>query len=139
MTEFVSDIKTILHSDADVFRVLSDLSNLEKVKERIPEEKVSDFTFDADHVSFRADPVGTITFTVVEREPNKLVKFKSEHLPFDLYLWLQFVSKAEKDTKLRMTVRAEVSPMLKAVVAKPIREMMDTITDLLVQLPYDRL
>ena len=139
MTEFVSDIKTVLHSDADVFRVLSDLNKLEKVKDRIPEEKVRDFTFDTDHVSFSVDPVGAVTFTVVERDPNKLVKFKSEHLPFDVYLWLQFVSKAEKDTKLRMTVRAELPPLLRPMASKPIREMMDKLTDLLAQLPYDQL
>ena len=33
MTEFVSDVKTILHNAADVYRVLSDPRKLEQVKE----------------------------------------------------------------------------------------------------------
>ena len=40
MTEFTSDIKTIPHNDADVFRVLSDLSKLDLVKDQIPEDKI---------------------------------------------------------------------------------------------------
>lgn len=139
MTEFTSEVKTIQHNDADVFRVLSDLRKLELVKDRIPEDKLKDFTFDQDSVSFRVDPVGTVTFLVVEREPNKLVKFKSEKLPFDIFLWIQLVPKAEKDTRLRMTVRADLNPFIKGMVEKPMKEAVEKISDLLVQLPYDQI
>lgn len=139
MTEFVSDTKTILYSDSDVFRVLSDLRKLERVKDRIPGDKISEFSFDQDSVSFRVDPIGKVTFLVEEREPNKLVKFKSDKLPFDMFLWIQLVAKGEKDTRLRMTVRADLNPFIKGMVEKPMREVVDKISDALVQLPYDRL
>ncbi|MDD2511670.1 MAG: SRPBCC family protein [Proteiniphilum sp.] len=139
MTEFVSDTKTILYSDSDVFRVLSDLRKLERVKDRIPGDKISEFSFDQDSVSFRVDPIGKVTFLVEEREPNKLVKFKSDKLPFNMFLWIQLVAKGEKDTRLRMTVRADLNPFIKGMVEKPMREVVDKISDALVQLPYDRL
>jgi hypothetical protein len=139
MTEFVSDVKTILYSDADVYRVLSDLRRLERVKDRIPKEKINDFSFDTDSVSFQVAPIGKITFLVVEREPNKLVKFKSEKLPFDVFLWIQLVSDAEKETKLRMTMRAELNSFMKGMVEKPMREVVDKISDVLAQLPYDEI
>ena len=139
MTEFVSDVKTISHSDADVYRVLSDLSKLELVKDRIPEDRIKDFTFDADSVSFRVDPIGNVKFSVIEREANKLIKFKSENLPFDVFLWLQLVPKAEKDTKMRLTVRADLNPFIKGMVSKPMKEAVDKISDALSQLPYDEL
>lgn len=140
MTEFVSDIKIIPYSDEEVFRVLSDLRKLELVKERIPENKISDFTFDQDSVSFRVDPIGKVTFIVVEREANKLVKFKSEKLPFDIFLWIQLAAKAEKDTRLRITVKAELNPFMKGgMVEKPIREVVDKISDALALLPYGQL
>lgn len=139
MTEFSSDVKTISYNDADVFRVLSDLRKLELIKDRIPEEKIKDFSFDEDSVSFRVDPVGKVTFLVVEREPNKLVKFKSDKLPFDVFLWIQLVSKAENDTRMRLTVKADLNPFIKGMVEKPMKDVVEKISDLLVHLPYDQI
>lgn len=139
MTEFAGEIKTILYNDADVFRVLSDLRKLELVKDKIPEDKLKDFSFDQDSVSFRVDPIGTVTFLVVEREPNKLVKFKSDRLPFDVFLWIQLVAKAEKETRLRMTVKADLNPFIRGMAEKPMKEAVEKISDVLAQLPYDQI
>lgn len=139
MTEFVSDVKAILYNDADVYRVLSDPRKLELVKERIPEDKIKDFTFDEESISFHVDPIGKVRFLVVEREQNKLVKFKSENLPFEVFLWIQLVSIAEKETRLRMTLKADLNPFIKGMVEKPMKEAVDKISDALTQLPYDQI
>src|SRR5690554_412206 len=139
MTEYVSEVKTVPYSDIDIFRVLSDLRNLEQMNKLLHTDKIRDFSFDADTVSFRVDPVGKVTFRVVEREPNKLVKFKSEQLPFEIFLWIQLASKAEEDTRLRVTVKADLNPFIKGMVDKPMREVVDKISEGLSRLPYDRL
>jgi hypothetical protein len=138
MTEFVSEVKIIPYNDADVFRVLSDLNKLELVKDQIPEDKLKDFFFDADTVSFRVDPIGKISFIVEEREPNKLVKFKSDNFIFNVFVWIQLVSQAENDTRLRLTLRADLNPFIKAMAEKPMREAVDKIANALARLPYDR-
>ena len=46
MTEFVSDVKKIPFSDEMVFGVLSDLSKLENLKDKLPEDKIKDFWCD---------------------------------------------------------------------------------------------
>ncbi len=139
MTEFISDVKTILYSNEDVFRVLSDPRKLELLQHKIPKDKIKDLTFDDDSISFRVDPIGMVRFLVVEREPHKTVKLKSEKLPFDLFLWIQMVSKGEKDTRLRMTLRAELNTFIQGMVEKPMREMMEKATEALAILPYDQL
>lgn len=139
MTEFTSEVKIILYNDADVFRVLSDLRKLELVKDKIPEDKIKDFSFDEDSVSFRIEPIGAVTFIVVEREPNKLVKFKSDKLPFEVFLWIQLVAKAEKETQMRLTVKADLNPFISGMVEKPMKEAMDKISDILAQLAYDQI
>ncbi len=139
MTEFVSNVKTIPHSDSDIYLSLSDLRNLELVKDKIPMDKIRDFYFDENSVSFTVDPVGSIKFNVVEREPHKLVKFKSEKLPFDLFLWIQLVSKDEKDTKLRLTVKADLNMFMKPMVSKPLKDAVEKISDALTLLPYDQI
>ena len=137
MTEFVSDVKTIPHNNAVVYSVLSDLNKLELVQDRLPTEQISDFTFDADSVSFRIEPVGDVKFVVVEREENKLVKLKSEAMPIDVFLWVQLVSVNPEETKLRLTARAELNVFIKNMVEKPMKEAVNKISDVLAALPYE--
>ena len=47
MTEFVSEIKQIPQNDERIYAMLSDLSNLERIKDRIPQDKIKDFEFDS--------------------------------------------------------------------------------------------
>ena len=93
--EFVSEVKQIPHNDERIFTMLSDLSNLERIKDRIPQDKIKNFEFDSDTCSFAVDPVGKITFQIVEREPNKLIKFTTPNSPVQWYrnlckrLWIK--------------------------------------------------
>ena len=52
MTNFESNVKVISYSQERVYEKLSDLSNLEKIKDRLPEDKVKDISFDSDTLSF---------------------------------------------------------------------------------------
>ncbi len=139
MTEFTSDIKTIPHNDAEIFRVLSDLSKLDLIKDKIPEDKIKDFKFDSDSCSFNISPIGEVRFKVVEREPNKLVKFQSENLPFETFLWIQLVQKETYNTKMKITVHSKINTLMKGMVSKPLQEGINKISDLIANLPYDQI
>jgi len=136
MTEFVSETKQVPYNDDRIFAMLSDLSNLEKVKDRIPQDKIKDFEFDSDSCSLTVDPVGKITFNIVERDPNKTIKFTTTNSPVPLFLWIQLKQVAEGDTRMRLTVRADLSPFLKPMVSKPLTEGLEKIADILATLPY---
>lgn len=136
MTEFASEVKTIPHNEDRIFAMLSDLSNLERIKDRIPQDKVKDFEFDSDSCSFAVDPVGRINFQIVEREPNKTIKFATTNSPVPLFLWVQLKQVAENDTKLKITVRAELNPFLKPMVSKPLQDAVDKISTVIASLPY---
>ena len=136
MTDFVSEVKTIPHNDDRIFAMLSNLSNLEKIKDRIPQDKIADFEFDNDSCSFNVAPVGKITFQIVEREPNKLIKFATTNSPVPLFLWIQLVQAAENDTKMKLTARAELNAFIKPMVSKPLQDAVDKISTVLASLPY---
>ena len=53
MTKFESTVKVIPYSQERVYEKLSDLSNLEALKDRLPEDKVKDISFDSDTLSFK--------------------------------------------------------------------------------------
>lgn len=136
MTEFNSEVKTIPHNNDRIFTMLSDLSNLERIKDRIPQDKIKDFEFDSDTCSFAVDPVGKITFQIVEREPNKTIKFTTTNSPVPLNLWIQLVQVAENDTRMKMTIRAELNPFIKPMVSKPLQDALDKISTVIASLPY---
>lgn len=58
MTKFESAVKVIPASQNAVYEKLSDLSNLDKVKDRLPQDKVKNLSFDAETLSIEVPPVG---------------------------------------------------------------------------------
>ena len=68
MNQFESQVVAIPYSQQRVYDMLSDLSHLEAVKDRIPQDKVKELKFDSDTVSINVAPVGDIAFKIIERE-----------------------------------------------------------------------
>ena len=137
MTDFTSEIKTIPHNDNKIYAMLSDMSNLKRIQDRIPQDKIKDFTFDTDTCSFTVDPVGAVVFQIVDREPNKTIKFSTTHSPVPLLMWIQLKPVTENDTKMKMTVRADLNPFLKPLVSKPLKDAIDKISEIIAKLPYE--
>ena len=131
-----TEVKTIPFNEDRIFNMLSDLSNLGKVQDRIPQDKIQDFEFDKDSCSFSVAPVGKITFQIVEREPNKTIKFTTTNSPVPLFLWIQLKQVEENDTRMKITVRAELNPFIKPMVSKPLQDAIDKISTMLASLPY---
>ncbi|WP_106829484.1 SRPBCC family protein [Parabacteroides pacaensis] len=136
MTDFISEVKTIPYNEDRIFTMLSDLTNLERVKDRIPQDKIKDFEFDRDSCSLSVDPVGKITFQITEREPNKTIKFVTTNSPLPLTLWIQLKQVTEENTKMKMTVRADLNPFIKGMVSKPLQEAVDKLSAAIAVLPY---
>lgn len=134
--EFVSEVKQIPFNSDRIYAMLSDLSNLEQIKDRIPHDKIKSFEFDRDSCSVTMDPLGKVTFQIVDREPNKLVKFTTTNSPMPIFLWIQLKQLAENDTRMKLTVRAELNSFIKPMVAKPLQDAVDKISTMITSLPY---
>lgn len=139
MTEFVSDIKTIPHSISDVYATLSDLSNLNLVKDKVPADKIKNFSFDKDSVTVNVSPVGDVKFLIIDRIENDTIKFQGMQLPMELYLWIQVKESAEKETKLKLTVKADLNVFIKPMVSGPLSEGIQKIAEMLAVIPYDEI
>jgi hypothetical protein len=137
MIDFTSEVKTIPYNDGNVFALLSDLSNLERIRERIPGETFKNVSFDRDGCSFDIEPAGRVEFRVVDREPNRIIKFQAVHSPVPLSLLIQLKQESETVTRMKMTVCAELNSFLKPIVSKPIQEAVDRISTLIATLPYE--
>lgn len=136
MSQFESSVKQIPFSQERVYTKLSDLSNLESVKDRIPQDKVKDISFDSDTLTFSVDPVGKITLQLIEREPFKCIKFETTQSPLPFNLWIQLVPDSEQGCKMKLTIRVDINPFMKAMVQKPLQEGIEKMADMLAMIQY---
>ena len=136
MTKFESTIKHIQAPQQKVYDMLSDLNNLERVKDQLPEDKLKDLTFDSDSVSVTVPPVGSLTLRVVNREEPKTIKFETEQSPIPFNLWIQLLPMDETSCKMKLTVKAELNPFIKGIISGPLQEGLEKIADGLTMINY---
>ena len=137
MSKFESSIKQIPYSQESVYRSLRDLSNLEKVRDRVPQDKVKDFTFDQDTVTMNVSPVVGISMRIVEREEPKCIKFETTKSPLPFNFWIQLLPVTATTCKMRLTIKADINPFIKGMVSKPLQEGLEKIADALAMIRYE--
>ena len=150
MSTFESSIRQIPYPQQSVYDKLSDLSNLQKLKERyelmkdsMPEEarkqaeKIKDLTFDQDSLSVDVPPVGSIKLRVVNREEPKCIKFETEQSPIPFNFWIQLLPVTATTSKMKLTIKADINPFIKPMVKKPLQEGIEKIADVLQMIQYD--
>lgn len=136
MNKFESSVKVIPYSQERVYNKLSDLSNLETIKDRLPQDKVQDLNFDSDTLSFSVPPVGQLTLQIVEREPCKCVKLATTNSPLPFNMWIQLVATGEEECKVKVTIGMDINPFMKAMVQKPLQEGLEKMVEMLAMINY---
>ena len=136
MSKFESSVKYIPYPQENVYRNISDLNNLERIRDCVPSDKVQNFSFDTDTVSVNVPPVGQITLRIVEREEPKCIKFEAAQSPMPFNMWIQILPVDEQNSKMKVTVQADIPLMLRAMVAGPLQDGVDKVADALAQIPY---
>lgn len=138
MSKFESGIKHIPYPQTAVYNALSDLSNLDKVKDKLPEDKIKDLSFDSDSLTIGA-PMGSVSMRIIEREEPKCIKFATEKSPIAANLWIQIVPEGEDACKMKLTIKADINPFIKGMVSKPLQEGLEKIADVLAMIPYNNI
>ena len=136
-SKFESSVKQIPYPQEAVYRNISDLRNLDKVKDRVPEDKINEFSFDEDTVAINVAPVGELKLRICDREEPKYVKFETVQSPVPFNVWIQVLPVDEKNSKMKVTVKAELNPFIKGMVEKPLMEAVEKIADALAQVHYE--
>lgn len=139
--QFESNVKHVPYSQERVYNKLSDLNNLEGVRERLDmvkdklDGKLEDMSFDRDSITLKVQGI-SLTLRIIEREPLKCIKFEGDKSPIPLNLWIQILPVTQEEAKMKVTIRAEVNMFMKAMVSKPLQEGVEKLVDMLGMLPY---
>lgn len=137
MSKFESTIRQINYPQEVVFQGLSNLDNLSKIQDRIPDDKANDLSFDNDSVSINVPPVGKITLKIIEREEPKTIKFETAESPLPFNFWIQLLPVTESSCKMKLTLKADLNPFIKGMVSKPLQEGIEKIADVLQMIKYE--
>ncbi len=128
MTTFESKIKTLNATAEDVYNFVSDFNNFTAM---IPQDKVEDWKVEGDVCSFKIKNVGEASLKFVEKDfEKKTVKISSAgKAPFEFNFWVQLKEAAPYDTKMKLTLKAELNMMMKMVAKKPLQNGIEAIAD----------
>lgn len=135
-SKFESTVRQINAPQEKVYEMLSNLQNLERVRDRLPEDKLQGLEFDSDSVSVEAPMVGRLALQVVEREEPKTIKFEATQSPVPLNFWIQLLPVTEDTCKMKLTLKADLNIFLKGMVQKPLQEGIERAADVLQNIEY---
>ncbi|MBN1819991.1 MAG: hypothetical protein JXR31_16120 [Prolixibacteraceae bacterium] len=146
VSKYISDVKVINHNQQVVFNYLSNFENLasylnqslfEKITEQVPQIKISNFKSDADSCSFTISGLGLAEMRIVKREPFQTIKIESSGgLPLSFTFWIQLLPVDTTTTKIRLTLHADMSMMIKMMAGNKLQEGINNLADTLARLPY---
>ena len=149
MTTFESTVKQIPHRQQTVYGTLSDLRNLQGLKDRLEQvkgqltdeqrkqaEQLDNLSFDADSLSIEAPMVGKIRLRIVSREEPKTIKFETENSPIPFNFWIQLLPTSDTSCKLKLTLKGDIPFMLKGMVKKPLEQGIEQVATMMSVIPY---
>ena len=136
MTKIESTIREIAYPQQAVYNMLSNLSNIQKVQDKIPHEQVKDLTFTADSISISTQ-MGAVKMVIVNREEPKEIKFETQESPIPFNFWIQILPVSETSSKIKLTIKADLNPFIAGMVKKPLQEGIEKIADALQLIHYE--
>lgn len=136
-TKYESKITSAPYSAEQIYRVLSDLKNIERVRDMIPKDKVQEMEIDSDFIRIKVDGLAQkITIAIVDRIQNDTVKFGLEGAPMSANFWIQLKEITPEDTRIRLTIKADIPMMFRMMIGNKLQQGLDQAADMLAQFPY---
>jgi carbon monoxide dehydrogenase subunit G len=158
MTQYESQIKVINAPVERVYGMLSNLENLRPIIQAAQDndmlrqqmeqagqdpsvlEKLKDVQLTEDYIGIPAPMVGEISMRIIEREENKTIKFATDQSPVDANMWIQVLpttaAETQEATKMRLTLKADLNPMIKMMVGSKLKDGIDKFADMLAMIKY---
>ena len=125
LSKFESRTGKISASDEVVYNFITDMRNFGRF---IPGGTIEKWNATTDDCSFEISPVGGVKLSIIEREPFTTVKYVGDGLNnTESYLWVQLKQVAENDTRVKITIKAGINPMIRGMVAKPIDDFLEKL------------
>lgn len=130
--EFVSKITKNSCEDSQLFSFISDFRNIASM---LPAEAKDKISVTDDTITIQAMASMSVTLSVLDKEPYKLLKIGTAGN--DMFcIWIQLKQVAPYDTRIRITMRANVPLIARPMIKKDkMQELVDNLAFALSQIP----
>ena len=129
-----SHVGNIPENEDRIFTFLSDFHNIETL---IPKESLNSWEFHENNCKLGIDGIGEIELKVIEKKPFKLIKLGSGiDSAYAFTLWIQLKQTAEKNTRVKLTLQADLNPFLQLMAKNPLQKFVDTLVDRMGKINY---
>jgi carbon monoxide dehydrogenase subunit G len=125
VTNFESRRGKLTCTAAEVYNFVTDIRNFERF---IPKGTISDWHAEKESCSFSVSMLGTVSFTLAEKEMNTKVIYNGDALKkndFSLVLYISDNGKNPADVKV--SLNADLNPMMKMMATKPIEQFLEML------------
>ncbi len=109
----------------EAFIFVTDIRNFERF---IPQETINNWQAEKESCSFSVSMLGTVSFRLGEKEMFKKVVYNGDALKKnDFSLVLHFIEKHKNPPEVKISLNADLDPMLKLMAAKPISQFLEML------------
>jgi hypothetical protein len=127
MTSVESKIVSIKRLDEDVYKVLSSFKNFTPFAQAA---KLENWQADDDWCRFDVQGIKDAGLRIIEREPFKTLKVTGDgKIPFEFFVWIQLKQVAPYDTRMKITLKADLNFMMKTMLGSKLQQGVDAIAD----------
>ncbi len=135
--KYESAVTKVSASAGQIYALFSNLKNIERVRDRIPQDKVQELEIGEDYIRMKVDGLGQkITISVVDKTENDVIKYGAEGIPMQMNFWIQMKEVAPLDTRIKLTLKADIPMMFKLMLDKKIQQGIDQAAAMIAQFPF---
>ena len=130
MNTYESKQKQLFVSQIEAYNKLSDLKNIEPYVSAIKQQfqdKIQDISIDSNYISLSVENINVV-FKIIDREEYKTIKFAVDNIPLSANMWIQLKEISEMETRMKLTIKADIPFFLKPMVGDKLEKGIDEIT-----------
>ncbi|MEE4214043.1 MAG: SRPBCC family protein [Bacteroidales bacterium] len=125
LSSYESRIGKVSSGSKEIFTFVTDMRNFSRF---LPGDVIENWEASADECSFEVTPVGKAKVGIVQKDQFHTIKYTGYGLNnTEFFLWIQLKEVKEKDTRVKITIKADLNPGLKMIASKPINKFLDKL------------
>ena len=127
METFSSKVFTLKYDINKVYDIISNPENLSSIKDKVGESfsQIENLTVSGDTITFKA-PIGSLKFTLVEKEAPTMVKYQGEGTPVPLAAVVHLMDKGES-TDVQLSMEAQIPGFMSGMIKGKVTPMLEQL------------
>jgi hypothetical protein len=125
MTNYESRPGKLTGTAEEVYNFVTDIRNFERF---IPKGVINNWNAEKESCSFGVSMLGTVTVRLADKEKYTKVVYTGDALKKDDFTLVLFISdKVKNSAEVKISLSADLNPMMKMMAAKPISQFLEML------------